>query len=45
MRAGGGDRTAVNEEDAVACGQGAGAMRDDDYDSIARERGQRFQEI
>src|ERR1039457_5173086 len=45
MRAGGGDRSAVNEEDAVASGEGVGAMGDDDDDSIASERGQRCYEI
>src|ERR1700677_2073094 len=42
MRAGGRNRSVVDEEDAVASGEGAGAMGDDDDDTIARERVQGF---
>src|SRR5271154_5048488 len=40
MGAGGRYRAVVDEEDAVASGEGAGAMSDDDDDTIARECGQ-----
>src|SRR5271156_6499626 len=42
MRAGVRNRAVVDEEDAVASGEGAGAMGDDDDDTIARERGEGF---
>src|ERR1700691_804654 len=43
MRARRANRAVVNEKDAVACGERAGAMRDDDHDSVASECGDRIQ--
>src|SRR6267142_4479362 len=45
MRACRSDRAAVNEKDAVTCGERIGAMRDDNHDSVAGEFAQSLDQI